>query len=149
MVGTPIILVQRPINPGLIIDLWIIPLCPKTSEMVKEQERKVEPPGIEPGPLAYRAIALPLSYSSHQQPPLIPFAISEVFGHNGMIQRSIIRPGLIGLWTKIIGVPTSCDSAQDFNDHNHTQLISYHLINNDYCIPLQSGCLDSYIFHLE
>ena len=34
------------------------------------------------------------------------FAISEVFGHNGMIQRSIIRPGLIGLLTKIIGVPT-------------------------------------------
>ena len=34
------------------------------------------------------------------------FAISEVFGRNGMIQRSIIRPGLIGLRTKIIGVPT-------------------------------------------
>ena len=35
------------------------------------------------------------------------FAISEVFGHNDMIQRSIIRPGLIGLRTKkIIGVPT-------------------------------------------
>ena len=34
------------------------------------------------------------------------FNISGVFGHNGMIQRSIIRPGLIGLWTKIIGVPT-------------------------------------------
>ena len=64
MVGTPIILVRRPINPGLIIDLWIMPLRPKTSEMAKEQERKVEPPGIEPGPLAYRAIALPLSYSS-------------------------------------------------------------------------------------
>ena len=32
------------------------------------------------------------------------FAISEVFGHNDMIQRSIIRPGLIGLRTKkIIG----------------------------------------------
>ena len=46
MVGTPIILVLRPINPGLIIDLWIMPLRPKTSEMakeqVKEQERKVE-----------------------------------------------------------------------------------------------------------
>ena len=47
MVGTPIILVQRPINPGLIIDLRIMPLRPKTSEMAKEQERKVEPPGIE------------------------------------------------------------------------------------------------------
>ena len=34
------------------------------------------------------------------------FAISEVFGRNGMIQRSIIRPELIGLLTKIIGVPT-------------------------------------------
>ena len=48
MVETPIILVQRPINPGLIKDLSIMPLCPKTSEMAKEQERKVEPPGIEP-----------------------------------------------------------------------------------------------------
>ena len=34
------------------------------------------------------------------------FAISQVFEHNGMIQRSLIRPGLIGLRTKIIGVPT-------------------------------------------
>ena len=34
------------------------------------------------------------------------FAISEVFGLNGMIQRSLIRSGLIGLWTKIIGVPS-------------------------------------------
>ena len=34
------------------------------------------------------------------------FAISEVFGHNGMIQRSLIRPGLIGLRTKIIEVST-------------------------------------------
>ena len=33
MVGTPIILVRRPINPGLIEDLWIMPLHPKTSEM--------------------------------------------------------------------------------------------------------------------
>ncbi len=48
MVGTPIILVRRPINPSLIIDLWIVPLCLKTSEMAKEQERKVELPGIEP-----------------------------------------------------------------------------------------------------
>ena len=63
MVGTPIILVRRPINPGLIKDLWIMLLCPKTSEMAKEQERK-------------------------------------------------------------------CDSAQILNDHNHTQLIYHHLINN-------------------
>ena len=35
-----------------------------------------------------------------------PFAISEVFGHNDLIQRSLIRPGLIGLWIKLIGVPT-------------------------------------------
>ena len=33
------------------------------------------------------------------------FAISEVFRRNGMIQRSLIRPGLIGLRTKI-GDPT-------------------------------------------
>ena len=48
MVGTPINLGQRPINPGLIKDLWIMPLRPKTSEMAKEQERKVEPLGIKP-----------------------------------------------------------------------------------------------------
>ena len=35
-----------------------------------------------------------------------PFAISEVFGRNGLIQRYLIRPGLIGLWMKIIGVPS-------------------------------------------
>ena len=64
-VGTPIILVRRPINSGLIKDLWIMPLRPKTSEIVKEQEGKVEPPGIEPTPLAYHVIALPLSYNSH------------------------------------------------------------------------------------
>ena len=45
MVGPLIILVWRTINPDLIIDLWIMPLRPKTSEMAKEQERKVEPPG--------------------------------------------------------------------------------------------------------
>ena len=38
------------------------------------------------------------------------FAISEVFGRNGMIQRSFIRLGLIGLQTKIIGL--SCDSGR-------------------------------------
>ena len=47
MVETPIISVQRPINPGLIKDLWSMPLRPKTSAMAKEQERKVEPPGIK------------------------------------------------------------------------------------------------------
>ena len=48
MAGTSIISVQRPISPGLIKDLWIMPLHPKTSEVAKEQERKVEPLGIEP-----------------------------------------------------------------------------------------------------
>ena len=38
--------------------------------------------------------------------PSCSFAISEVFGRNGMIQRSLIKPELIGLRTKIIGVPT-------------------------------------------
>ena len=54
------------------------------------------------------------------------FAISEVFERNGLIQRSLIRPGLIGLWTKLIGVyrTPSCDLAQILNDQNHTQLIS-------------------------
>ena len=32
MLGTPIILVQRPISPGLIKDLWIVQLRPKTSD---------------------------------------------------------------------------------------------------------------------
>ena len=66
MVGTPIILVQRPINPGLIIDLWIMPLRPKTSEIAKEQERKVEPPGIKP-----RASGIPYHCSATklQLPP--------------------------------------------------------------------------------
>ena len=57
MVGTPIILVQRPIK-----DLCIMPLRPKTSEMVKEQERKVEPPGIEP-----RATGIPCHCSDFAQ----------------------------------------------------------------------------------
>ena len=66
MVGAPIILVQRPISPGLIKDLWIMPLRSKTSEMAKEQERKVEPPGIEP-----RAIGIPChcSATKRQLPP--------------------------------------------------------------------------------
>ena len=66
MSGTPIILVRRPINPGLIKDLWIMPLRPKTSEMAKEQERKVESPGIEP-----RAIGIPCHCSTTrlQLPP--------------------------------------------------------------------------------
>ena len=51
---TPIILVQRLIIPGLIKDLCIMPLRPKTSEMEKGQERKVELLGVEP-----RAIGLP------------------------------------------------------------------------------------------
>ena len=53
MVGTPVNLVRRPISPGLIKDLWIKPLRSKTFEMAKEQERKMELPGIEP-----RAIGL-------------------------------------------------------------------------------------------
>ncbi len=53
MVMTPIHLVQRPISPGLINDLWVKPLRLKTSEMAKGHERKVELPRIEP-----RAIGL-------------------------------------------------------------------------------------------
>ena len=53
MVRAPINLVQRPISPGLIKDLWIKPLRPKTSKKAKGHERKVELPGIEP-----RAIGL-------------------------------------------------------------------------------------------
>ena len=37
-----------------------------------------------------------------------------------MIQGSLIRPGLISIWTKLIGVPTigpSCDSAQILPDY--------------------------------
>ena len=87
----------------------IMPLCPKTSEMAKEQERKVELPGIEP-----KAIGLPCQCSATAPTSNHPsFAISEVFKHNGMIQRSLIRPGLIGLWTKNNWSPNhrtlSCD----------------------------------------
>ena len=39
--------------------------------MAKEQERKVELLGVKPRATAYHASALPLSYSSHQQPLLI------------------------------------------------------------------------------
>ena len=61
-----IILIWKPINLGLIKDLWIMPLRPKTSEMAKEQERKVEPPGIEP-----RATGIPCHCSATklQLPP--------------------------------------------------------------------------------
>ena len=61
-----IILVWKPINLGLIKSLWIMPLRPKTSEMVKEQEWKVEPPGIEP-----RATGIPCHCSATklQLPP--------------------------------------------------------------------------------
>ena len=52
IVRTLINLVQRPIRPNLIKDLWIKPLCPKTYEMAKGHERKVEPPEIEPRALA-------------------------------------------------------------------------------------------------
>ena len=89
MVGTPINLIQRPISPGLIKDLWIKPLRPKTSEMAKGHERKVEPPGIEP-----RAIGLmrQCSATKLQLPP-----VTTPCHH----------------WTP------SCDLAQDLNDHNH------------------------------
>ena len=48
MVGTPINFVQRSISPGLIKDLWIKALRPKSSEMAKGHESKVELPGIKP-----------------------------------------------------------------------------------------------------
>ena len=48
------------------------------------------------------------------------FAISEAFGRDGMIEKSLIRPGLIGLWAKNNWSPNhwtpSCDSAQILND---------------------------------
>ena len=83
MVVTPINLVQRPISPGLIKDLWVMPLHPKTSEMAKGHERKMELPGIEP-----RAIGLlmhPCSTTRLQLPPAT----------TPPIQRSLIIPGLI------------------------------------------------------
>ena len=55
------------------------------------------------------------------------FTISEVFGRSGMIEGSLIRPGLTSLQTKFIGAPTirlSCDTTQIFHDHTHAQLIS-------------------------
>ena len=54
------------VNPRLIEDLWIMPLRLKTSEMAKEQERRVEPQGIEP-----RATGIPCHCSATmlQLPP--------------------------------------------------------------------------------
>ena len=54
-------------------------------------------------------------------------AISEVFRRNGMIQRSLIRPGLIGLRTKIIGVPTIGLPA--------VTLLRHIYVAHMYCIP--------------
>ena len=97
-VGTPIILVRRPINSGLIKDLWIMPLRPKTSEIAKEQEGKVEPPGIEP-----RATGIPCHCSATKLQ--LPLASDQNnWSHNHLTP--------------------SCDSAQILNDHNHAQLIS-------------------------
>ena len=46
MVRTPIILVRRPINPGLIIDLWIMSLRLKTSEMAKDTRYHTQVPSL-------------------------------------------------------------------------------------------------------
>ena len=66
IVRTTINLVQRLIIPGLIVDLWIMPLRPKTSE--------VDLPGVTPRTISLHTvlIALPLSYGSHRQSPLTP-----------------------------------------------------------------------------
>ena len=110
--GTPIILVQRPINPGLIKNLWIMPLHPKIFEMAKKQERKVEPPGIEP-----RATAMPLlchkaTPPTSNHPSFLPDGLDS--NYCGLDQKNC-RPTHQTL---------SCDSTQILNDHNHTQLIS-------------------------
>ena len=91
LLNLPICPSTRPISAGLIKYIWIMPLHPKTSEMEKKQERKVKLPGIKP-----RAIGIPYQCSATKLhlPPAT------------MIQRSSIWPGLIGLWAKIIGVPT-------------------------------------------
>ena len=60
IVRTPINLIRRLISPVLIKDPWIMPLRPKTSEMAKEQERKVALPGVKP-----RAISLPRQLLCH------------------------------------------------------------------------------------
>ena len=102
-----------------------MPLRPKTSEMVKEQERKVELLGVEP-----RAFGFPCQCSATelQLPPAttlhsFPYVTCSSELRNGMIQKSLIRPGLISLQTKLIGVPTiglSCDPAQILPDHTAT-----------------------------
>ena len=75
MVGNPIFwskdqLVYQSINPGLIEDLWIKPLRPKTSEIAKEQERAGGAAGN-----CTRAIGLPCQCSATkvQLPPATTF----------------------------------------------------------------------------
>ena len=51
--------ILRLIKTGIIKDLWIMPLRPKTFKMVKEQERQAELTGIE-----LRAIGIPCHCST-------------------------------------------------------------------------------------
>ena len=71
MVGTPINLVRGLIKLGLIKDLYlaitVVDLLEWLKKGLKERWSCRE---SNLGPLAYRASALPLSYNSHQQPPL-------------------------------------------------------------------------------
>ena len=122
---TPIILVQRPINSGLIIDLWIMPFRSKTSKVVKSggscslvaEQWHGMPVGLGsiPGSSTF------LSYS---------FAISEVFRRNGMIQRSTIRPGYDNMemdqnnWSPNNRTP-SYDSVQILNNNVYACIILY------------------------
>ena len=73
MVGTPINQVRRLINQGLIKDLSS-PLLSVDFEMMKEQERKVELPGIEPRAFGFPCqcsateLQLPPATTSHSCP---------------------------------------------------------------------------------
>ena len=71
MVGTPINLVGGLIRLGLIKDLNLaITVCRPLKWLKKGLKERVSCRELNPRPLAYHASTLPLSYNSHQQPPL-------------------------------------------------------------------------------
>ena len=82
MVGTPIILAQRPISPGQIEDLWIMVAGGRCSLVAEHWYGMPMALGLIPGSFTFLSCF---------------FSISEVFGCNGMIQMYLIRPALIGL----------------------------------------------------